>query len=472
MGRLVRGPLLGTAVALAAVLGGAGLSTARAEVRWLCHPTKVAAADDPCRGDQTTTRTDAAGATRVEPVAVPAAPPVDCFYVYPTVSNQPTPNASAAADPEIRSIAVFQAQRFSTRCRVYSPLYREVTAAGVTLAGQTGDTSAYTLAYGDVREAFRAFVREESRGRGFVLIGHSQGSRMLRAILRNEIDDDPVLRARLVAAIIPGANFTSQDVDHVPTCSAPGQAGCIMSWHTFNATPPDNARFGRTDTDPVGSALELPSGPGRRVACVDPARLAGNAGPLQTLIPTEAFAPGVIALLLLKLYGGLPPSADTPWLEPRERYTARCEEANGATVLMLTAVGDARKLDPSPDATWGVHLVDLNLPFGDVLANLGAQIRTYFAVPGRRGALKVTLRSHRLGSRTRVLLGSVTGTPGARFGLVLRRGTVVAGSRRGRIGADGRAAVRFAVRRAGTYQASLTVGSRHALSRAVRVTLR
>src|SRR5436190_1386293 len=87
--------------------------------------------------------------------AVPADSPVDCFYVYPTVSNQPTQNASQTPDPEVRSIAVFQAQRFSTRCRVYVPLYREATAAAVAIASQTHDTTAYENAFTDVLEAWR-----------------------------------------------------------------------------------------------------------------------------------------------------------------------------------------------------------------------------------------------------------------------------------------------------------------------------
>ena len=159
---------------------------------------------NPCEGDQTTTYYESDGSSRVgQPEAV-ADPPIDCFYVYPTVSNQPTPNATQTADPEVRSIAVYQAQRFSTRCRVYAPLYREVTAAGVATASQTHDTSAYETAFTDVREAWLHYLREDNHGRGVVLIGHSQGSRIMRALIRREIDPDPAARAVLVSAIIPG----------------------------------------------------------------------------------------------------------------------------------------------------------------------------------------------------------------------------------------------------------------------------
>jgi hypothetical protein len=356
-------------------------SAAHAEVKWLCRPGLT---DSPCQGDQTTTYYASDGSvSRVESPAVPADPPVDCFYVYPTVSNQPTQNATQTPDPEIRSIAIYQAQRFSTRCRVYVPLYREATALAVAMASQTHDTTAYEVAFTDVLEAWRAYIRDDNGGRPFVLIGHSQGSRMLRALIRREIDPNPELRARMVSAIIPGANSNVADFANVPPCTAPAQTGCVISYSTFNETPPDNARFGRTDTDPVGNALGLPAGAGLEVFCTNPATLAGAGERLDSLVPSEPFAPGVILLLLLKLYGGPPPSADTPWLEPSDHYTARCEHSNGAHVLMLSPVDGARKLSPSPDATWGTHLVDVNIALGNLVTIVGEQSQAWLAAhPG------------------------------------------------------------------------------------------
>src|SRR3954463_14497222 len=204
-------------------LGGVMAPAASGEVKWLCRPGLTG---QPCVGDQTTRYFAPDGSSRVGKPASVAKPPIDCFYVYPPVSNQPTPNATQTADPEVRSIAKYQAQRFSTRCRVFAPLYREVTALGVAMASQTHDTSGYTIAFGDVREAWRSYLRNDNHGRGFVLIGHSQGSRMLRALIRGEIDGKRAVRRRLVSAIIPGANATVADFRHVPACRAARQIGC------------------------------------------------------------------------------------------------------------------------------------------------------------------------------------------------------------------------------------------------------
>src|SRR3954469_18707781 len=139
---------------VAAAAAGATVppASAQADTPWLCRPGLT---DNPCQGDQTTTYFASDGSSRVATPKTPKKPAVDCFYVYPTVSNQPGPNATATPDPEVRSIALYQAQRFSTRCRVFAPLYREVTAAGVAAASQIHDTAPYTTAYTDVRAAWK-----------------------------------------------------------------------------------------------------------------------------------------------------------------------------------------------------------------------------------------------------------------------------------------------------------------------------
>ena len=423
-------------------------ATAAAEVEWLCHP---ALESDPCRGDQTTRYVEPDGSSRVGRPAVPANPPIDCFYVYPTVSNQPTPNATKSPDPEIRSIAKFQAQRFSTRCRLFVPLYRQVTTSGVA----SGNAGAYDTAHVDVREAWFEYLEKHNRGRGFVLIGHSQGSRHLRALIRREIDRNPGVRRRLVSAIIPGANATvakgrriGGDFTKIPTCAKAAQTGCAMSWSTFNETPPDDARYGRTDTDPFGNALGNPTGPRLEVMCVNPARLAGDGDALRTLLPTEPFAPGVIALLLVRLYNGPPPTSDTPWLQPQDHYTARCVHSNGSHVLMTAPVGDARELTPSPDESWGLHLVDVNLPLGNLTKLVRVQTKSWV---GRRRPLRVDASGFELVSGPCRIRAAVRGSPDLRIRVTLRRrGRFVRRVHR-TLDDDGRARVAFTVDRAGRY---------------------
>ena len=161
-----------------------------------------------------------------------------------------------------------------------------------------------------------------------MLLGHSQGSRMLRALLRRVVDPDPALRDRLVAAIIPGANATEGETPGIPACTAPGDHGCVVSYSTFNEVAAGRQPLRAHGHRPGRARAGLPDG---RALCTDPTVLVRHAGQLRTLANTTPFAPGVIQLLLLRLYGGPEPTADTPWLEPQDHYTARASPATAPT---------------------------------------------------------------------------------------------------------------------------------------------
>jgi len=268
-------------------------AAAHADVQWLCRP---GADPNPCMGDQTTTYYAPDGTSTVSRPDVPADPPVDCFYVYPTVSNQPTQNADKSPDPEIRSIALYQAARFSQLCQVYAPVYRQATVPALQ-AGKT-TKSDYLTAYGDVEKAFVAFLRRIGPHRGFVLIGHSQGTFHLQRLIRRRIDDKPALRRRLVSAVLLGGDVTVRKGSdrggvfrHVPTCKRPAQLACVIAFSTFNETPPDLSIFGRGGSG-VDDFLGLPHGHGLETACTNPADLRHNRSvKLTSVVPREPIPP-------------------------------------------------------------------------------------------------------------------------------------------------------------------------------------
>src|SRR3954452_18608964 len=122
-----------TALVVVAVIGAVG--SARASTRWLCGP---GVAGDPCRPSLSTTvyrgwseRTGTVTPKRDRDRGV------DCFYVYPTVSDQQTRLATKRIDPELRSIALYQAARFSQLCRVYAPVYRQATVPALQAGATT-----------------------------------------------------------------------------------------------------------------------------------------------------------------------------------------------------------------------------------------------------------------------------------------------------------------------------------------------
>src|SRR5688572_5163695 len=197
--------VLATAFAGAALLAVA--PAAEAKTVWLCKPGK---ADNPCLGSLETTHYSSSGSSHVANPRNARRPRIDCFHVYPTVSEQMGPNSDREVEPQQEAIAEYQAARFSQRCRVFAPMYRQLTLSSIASPPSEEELrAAARLAYGDVRDAFRLYLRRHNRGRGFVLIGHSQGTYMLTELIRRQVDRAPRVRERLVSALLFGGNVTT-----------------------------------------------------------------------------------------------------------------------------------------------------------------------------------------------------------------------------------------------------------------------
>jgi hypothetical protein len=366
---MARLPLL--TLILAAAFCGAGCGAdpppAAARTVWLCQP---GLANDPCTADRTTTAIAADGTERV--LRFPADRPrrIDCFYVYPTVSAQPTVNADRRADARIRAVATFQASRFASTCRVFAPVYRQLTVRGLT---RPIDESrrAIDLAYRDVRAAWRDYLTHDNHGRGVVLIGHSQGTGMLTRLIAEEIDGRRSVRRRLVSALLLGGNVlvpAGRDVggsfQHVPACRSRTQTGCVVAYSSFLGTPPDPSLFARGPKSGF-EALFGTGATGRdlRTLCVNPADPGGrrDAG-LRAFFHTGAAA-----------------GARTPWVTYPGRYRARCATSGAASWLRIEPrPGDTRPVvEQRMSSAWGLHASDVDLALGDLVRLVRRQAAAY-----------------------------------------------------------------------------------------------
>src|SRR5271156_5124326 len=122
------------AVSMAAlIVPGIAAGAASAETTWLCKP---GTANNPCEASLTATVELANGSSFTENAADNKNAPIDCFYVYPTVSSEFAVNASATAvAPEETQIAIDQASRFSQTCKVYAPIYPQLTIPEINTPG-------------------------------------------------------------------------------------------------------------------------------------------------------------------------------------------------------------------------------------------------------------------------------------------------------------------------------------------------
>jgi Protein of unknown function (DUF3089) len=344
--------------ALAAVPGAASAKTV-----WLCKPGLKS---NPCEPGLNTTRFNATGEKKlgVDKIATPKRPPIDCFYVYPTVSDEKQAIADKKIDAVLRSIALYQAARYSELCKVYAPVYRQNTLASLLgTANPPATPEGRKLGPQDVAAAFKEYLKKYNKGRGFVLIGHSQGSFVLRQLMPSLVDRKPSVRKKLISAILLGGNVLVKqgedaggDFENIGACRKDTQLGCVMAFSTFGPTdPPANAIFGRTSVA------------GDEVLCTNPAKLGGGSAPLASIFPSEPFAPGSTIGAATLAVGIKVPKATTPWISVPGAYKGACVDKDGADVLDISPLGGAPVLNNTPDPTWGLHLVDANIALGNLV---------------------------------------------------------------------------------------------------------
>lgn len=354
---------------------------------WLCRP---GVKPDPCQPGLSTTVYNPAltHALRVTHPKAQRTPPVDCFYVYPTVSDEKTGNSNLQVQDTERSIATYQVGRYSQYCRVYAPMYRQVTLVGAGLSGGTPTTKANsTLPVSDVEHAFADYLAHDNHGRGFVLIGHSQGALVLEKVIAQMVDPKPAVRRRLLSAILMGGNVLVKgntgiggDFKHIPACRRDSELGCVIAFSTFDQPVPSDSLFGR----PNGlTGLGVAAAPkGDEVLCTNPADLAGGDGRLDPITPSAPFAPGSTIALGLSVLGVTFPSPPTAFWSAPGAYTARCADSHGAHVLEVTARDGAPTPQPAPTPAWGLHLLDANLSQGNLVSIVAAESRAFLAHPG------------------------------------------------------------------------------------------
>ena len=351
---------------------------------WLCRPGRP----DACATDLTTTVVGARGDLIRETWRADPNAPVDCFYVYPTISRDTTAFSDMRAGDEERNVIRQQFARFAAQCRPYAPLYRQVSLRGLSAMmapGGSGVALDRGQGYEDVAAAWRHYLTHDNGGRGVVLVGHSQGAMILTELIRREIEGKPV-RSRIVSSLLLGTTIAvpkGKDVGgtfkSVPLCRRADQLGCVITFGSFRSTvpPSGSALFGR-----VGA-------PGMEAACTNPAALAGGRAQLHAYLTGAAKSitgttnerhPWVVA----------GPAIETPFVSVPGLLSAQCvsdEHGSRLEVTVLADSADPRANDITGDigagtpaqARWGLHLVDVHLVMGDLLDVVRRQAMAYGA---------------------------------------------------------------------------------------------
>ena len=341
-----------------------------ADKNWLCLPGR----SDVCSTPLPTTALNPNGYGSTGPSPVAKAPPIDCFYVYPTVSRDSGLNSDMNAGPEENGATATQFARFAGVCRTFAPVYRQMTLAAVAAfsTGTADITGPATLAYRDVAAAWRNYLATRNGGRPLVLIGHSQGSFLLQQLIAQEIETNPAIAARMKLAILPGFNLlvpqgklVGGTLKRTPLCSRAGETSCVISWVSFREknVPPAGAIFGVADK------------PGMTVACVNPA-LPGARGWVK--LDSYWFARSSLPVAGGSIQWSTEGAPPTPYVRTEGLVSARCVNEGPRGYLSIRT-----NVDPNDKRTdriggevavfgmflpgWGMHLADVAEAQGDMI---------------------------------------------------------------------------------------------------------
>ena len=351
---------------------------------WLCRP----GGHDACEIDETATVVSADGKLARETWKADANAPIDCFYVYPTISTDPTPNSDMIADPAEANVIKQQFARFASKCRPYAPLYRQITLVGLRkmlAPGAAAPAFGEGLQYDDVKDAWNYYLEHDNKGRGVVLVAHSQGSFILVDLIKREIDGKAI-QSRLISAILMGTVIPvpkGKDVggafQHIPLCHSASQTGCLITFASFRSTvpPPANTLFGKVPDANMAAA------------CTNPAALAGGSGELHAYLSADGRT--ITGTTKPKPWVVPEQPIDTPWVSVPGLLTAKCTSNDNASGYLEVTV-NGNPADPRADdivgdigigtnvlANWGLHLVDVNLAMGNLLDIVGTQSKAYAA---------------------------------------------------------------------------------------------
>lgn len=347
---------------------------------WLCRPDNPRA----CAVDMSTTIVNANGSVRLEPWSENPLARIDCFYVYPTVSQDATPNSDMIAGPEEFNVVRSQFARLGSQCRTFAPLYRQVTLTALR-AGMSGDRSMVAdreLGYQDVVDAWNYYLENENEGRGVVLVGHSQGAGVLTRMIANEIEGNPV-REQIISAMllgttvqVPPGETVGGTFSEMPLCESADQIGCIITYASF-----------RSDVPPPAASLFGRHGNGTQAACTNPAQLATGRNELHAYLSNvapEGFSSGAPSP-----WTSNGTAVHTPFVSVPGLLTAECVTNDRFGYLEITVnadpedprtddiAGDVMNADGTVNAGWGLHLIDANAAMGDLEAIVHRQSRAY-----------------------------------------------------------------------------------------------
>lgn len=379
---------------------------------WACTGERD---DDLCDADYTMARFDTDGTQALTFYERADDPPIDCFFIYPTLdfnifhgANHENFDMVSLPDRTIQA----QVGPFQSVCRMFAPYYRQGTFGAYMTRPLDYSAWLFLKAFADVAAAFEYYLRHWNQGRPVVIVGHSQGGQHASYLLHSYFDGDlevtdiagsqttAELRRRLVLGLPVGTAIYVEkgkraggSFADLPLCDEDGAPGCVIAFrsftegYTFEGDWAPDLMKRMADEGLLHSRYDK----GRHeTACVNPGyvplgadrALDWDGNPVaagDTRILDGTYMVGVMTLL----YTGPRPAISR--LHLPGRYTATCRhdpEAGGwlAVGYHEPVTGADQRGDPVDIDGFvargglGLHIFDFNLPQGELIRQIADRI--------------------------------------------------------------------------------------------------
>ena len=172
---------------------------------------------------------------------------VDTFYVYATEYilgslQEGAPEYATLDNAEmLQGVAEeyqVHATTFEASTNLFLPYYRQAGMPVMNKAWkETGNCEAAVsgMPYGDITAALDYYFENYNGGRPFIIAGHSQGSCIIKLVLKNYFKEHTDYYKRMVAAYVIGYSVTTDELEAYPYLKfATGESdtGVIISYNT------------------------------------------------------------------------------------------------------------------------------------------------------------------------------------------------------------------------------------------------
>ena len=172
---------------------------------------------------------------------------VDTFYVYATEYilgslQEGAPEYATLENAEmLQGVAEeyqLHATTFEASTNLFLPYYRQAGMPVMNKAWkETGNCEAAVsgMPYGDITTALDYYFENYNGGRPFIIAGHSQGSCIIKLVLKNYFKEHTDYYKRMVAAYVIGYSVTTDELEAYPYLKfATGETdtGVIISYNT------------------------------------------------------------------------------------------------------------------------------------------------------------------------------------------------------------------------------------------------